>query len=391
MNIIFLTDYYYPVIKSGSVIMGDLANEMINQGHSITVLTFDSNQEDKITIDNKDNLKIIRIKTQLRKMGMVGRLISEMSYSLKLIKAFEGMDDSLISYDGVICFSPSIFYGDAINFIRKRYNTKAYLICRDIFPKWAIDSGVLKKGPLYWYFKYIEKKLYNSIDFIGIESKFDLDYFLKYLEKEKIEVLDNWGTKHELIHDLPSSDVFDNDKVNILYGGNMAEAQDLYSLLDLIDDSILESVGRITLLGSGHQLESIKKLLAKKNYRNVVILPEVDNKTYLSILSKADVGLVSLNKGLKSNNFPLKMMGYLQQGKPILASVNKNNEIIELINQQNIGLVSIAGDAKSLNKNLSLILNNDELRKAQGINGLKLFNQRFTVDKAVEKIIQKIS
>jgi glycosyltransferase involved in cell wall biosynthesis len=390
MNIILLTDYFHPIVKSGSVIMGDLAAELVNQGHSITVITFDDNQEKQLTIEHKGSMKIVRIQSRLRKMGMIGRLISEMSYSSKLIKTIKQIDDGSSSYDGVICFSPSIFYGDAINFIRKKYTAKAYLICRDIFPKWAVDSGVLKKGPLYWYFKYVERKLYGSIDNIGIESKFDINYFLKYLDKENIQVLDNWGTKHELIQNLPNSDTFDRDVVNILYGGNMAEAQDLYSLIDLIDDSILESVGKITLIGSGHQLESINKLVSKKGLKNIVILPEVDNKTYLSILSQADIGLVSLNKGLKSNNFPLKMMGYLQQGKPILASVNKNNEIIELINKYNLGLVSIAGDSKSLNKNISLMINDHKLRKTQGKNGLKIFNQRFTVDKAVEKVIQKI-
>ena len=40
------------------------------------------------------------------------------------------------------------------------------------------------------------------------------------------------------------------------------------------------------------------------------MLEEVDQKSYLSILKDADIGLVSLNKKLKSNNF--KLIGHIK-------------------------------------------------------------------------------
>ena len=83
------------------------------------------------------------------------------------------------------------------------------------------------------------------------------------------------------------------------------------------------------------------------------------------------------------------MMGYIQQSKPILASVNKGNEIINIIKENDIGQVSLSGDKKGLNENfLSMIKDKDRLRK-QGENALKLFQRRFTVKIAIEKIIKK--
>ena len=82
-------------------------------------------------------------------------------------------------------------------------------------------------------------------------------------------------------------------------------------------------------------------------------------------------------------------MGYIQQSKPILASVNKGNEIINIIKENDIGKVSLSGDKKSLNENfLSMIEDKDRLRK-QGENALKLFQTRFTVNIAIEKILKK--
>jgi hypothetical protein len=72
--------------------------------------------------------------------------------------------------------------------------------------------------------------------------------------------------------------------------------------------------------------------------------------------------------------------------KPILASVNKNNEIIQMIVNNDIGLVSLASDKKSFNKNLDIMITNEAMRKEQGENAFKLFNDEFTVRVAALQI-----
>tara|TARA_Y100000746_G_scaffold226404_1_gene231496 strand:- start:85 stop:1263 length:1179 start_codon:yes stop_codon:yes gene_type:complete len=389
MKIVLFSDYYYPTIKSGSIVIKDLASELSRIGHEAIVVTFNEKQKEFLSDQYEDGIRVIRVRSKLRQYGMVGRLISEVRYSSLIIKGLKKIN--LDEVDGVISFSPSIFYYKAITWIKNKYKIKAYLIVRDIFPKWLLDAGIIKEGPLFSFFKRAEIKLYNSVDYIGIESIKDLDYFKSYLDNEtQLEVLDNWGSSINVdqIQSHESSPL-SKDLINIIYGGNMADAQDLYSLLNDLEDSVLDNKAFLTLIGSGHQLENIKSLIKKKNLKNVKLLEEVDQKTYLTILKGADIGLVSLNKKLKSNNFPLKMMGYIQQSKPILASVNKGNEIINIIKENDIGQVSLSGDKKGLNENfLSMIKDKDRLRK-QGENALKLFQRRFTVNIAIEKIIKK--
>jgi glycosyltransferase involved in cell wall biosynthesis len=140
------------------------------------------------------------------------------------------------------------------------------------------------------------------------------------------------------------------------------------------------------LMGDGSQFDKVKNTINKKNLTNIVLMPTVDRKRYLSFMSKADIGLVSLSKKMFSNNYPLKMIGYMQLAKPILASVNKNNEIVQMIVKNNIGLVSLASDEKSFNKNLDILINNEALRKEQGQNAFKLYKDRFTVEVAAKQI-----
>ena len=390
MKIVLFSDYYYPTIKSGSIVIKDLATELTRLGHEAIVITFNENQNDFLTKEKNGSITIIRLRSKLRKFGMIGRLLAELRYSSSIIKGLKIIDTDNI--DGIICFSPSIFYHKAISWLKNEYQIKAYLIVRDIFPKWLLDAGILKEGPLFWFFRKEEIKLYKSVDFIGIESIKDLDYFKNYIDaKTHLEVLDNWGSSLD-IDQIASHDSSPLPKglINIIYGGNMADAQDLYSLLDDLDDSALEGKAFLTLIGSGHQLNNIKSLINKRKFRNVRLLQEVDQKSYLSILKDADIGLVSLNKKLKSNNFPLKMMGYIQQSKPILASVNPDNEIIEIIEKNDIGKVSISGDKKKFNKNLISMIQNKERLKKQGANAFELFERRFTVKIAMKKILYKL-
>jgi len=386
MNFVLLSDYYYPIVKSGSIIVGDLAEELVNQGHNVSVISFVDNQNKKIQVNKSNNPNLITIRSPFRKFGKVGRLIAEMNYSRRIINYFEKLND--IEFDGVICYSPSIFYGKAVKFLKKKYKVNSYLIIRDIFPKWALDSGVLRPGILYKYFKFIESKLYDANDFIGIEAKSDLGYFNNYglNNSTLIEVLNNWGSTSLNIDKNIAKNFLNSNKVNIVYGGNMGDAQDIFSLIKIIDFSILDSRAQIVLIGSGNQFKRIKDLIKDRNIKNITLLPTVNRKEYLSIMSRADIGLVSLGNKMESNNYPLKMIGYMQIGKPILASVNKGNEIIDMINENNIGLVSIALENERFNRNLDIMISDSRLRKEKGINAFSLFNEKFTVKVATQKI-----
>ncbi len=115
MNFILLTDYYYPIVKSGSVIVGDLVNELSQQGHNLTIVTFSENQRKKCEITVEGKLQIIRIRslTRDRKYGRVGRLWAECRYSNKVIRNLKNLQN--IQCEAIICYSPSIFTERLLN------------------------------------------------------------------------------------------------------------------------------------------------------------------------------------------------------------------------------------------------------------------------------------
>ena len=121
MHLLLISDYYKPIIKSGAIIIEDLAMEFKNQGHEVTVVTFTDEGVIRKNSNYQDSINVIRIPAPLRKFGRLGRLLAECLYSIQ-ISLLLRRELKEKSVDGIICYSPSIFYGKAL----KKLNRMMY-------------------------------------------------------------------------------------------------------------------------------------------------------------------------------------------------------------------------------------------------------------------------
>ena len=72
---------------------------------------------------------------------------------------------------------------------------------------------------------------------------------------------------------------------------------------------------------------------------------------------------------------------------PMLISLNKGNDLKDLIEKSNSGYVSYNGDDESLKTNALQFIKNPNLINILGINSRALLEQKFTSKKAVDKIL----
>ena len=66
-----------------------------------------------------------------------------------------------------------------------KFGVKYYLITRDIFPQWLLQSGIIKNGALYKLLLFISRLSYLSASYIGLQSKTDKDIVTNYLKEQK--------------------------------------------------------------------------------------------------------------------------------------------------------------------------------------------------------------
>jgi len=391
MRILLLVDCYMPNPMSAAVMMHDLGVEFQKQGHKVIVVTPDNSLATPTQTQIEDNLTVLRIRTGRTKgVNKLVRAVNEVRLSSAIWKAAKTFFKEN-PCDLIVFYSPTIFFGKLVQKLKTLWNCKAYLILRDIFPQWAVDAGVLRKGIAYRYFKRKESIQYSVANVIGVECPANLRYFEKDGLKTKynVEVLYNWATldgKNITREDYRKKFGLE-DKVVFFYGGNIGVAQGMDNIVRLAQDLHDYPNIHFLLVGDGSEVSRLKKMINSKKINNITIHPPVSQQRYLGMLWQFDVGLISLDPGLKTYNFPGKLLGYMYSSMPILASINPGNDLKDVLESSQAGFACIGWQQRQLRVYALKLAGDADLRRRMGQNGRKLLEDKFCVTKTVSQIL----
>jgi len=254
-----------------------------------------------------------------------------------------------------------------------------------------VETGILRKGLVYYYFKYKERRNYEAADIIRVQSPANLLYFKdKGLDRKfNLEVLYNWTSLTEKHAPRTTYRVRLGlqSKVVFFYGGNIGIAQDVDNIIRLAENLRNEPKVYFLLVGGGSEVSRLKAKIALKGLTNISIHDPVDHQEYMSILSEFDVGLISLDRRLKAQHFPGKMMSYMHHTKPMLASINPGNDLKEMLEDKKAGLVCINGEDDIFADYARRLVADETLRRQLGLNGRALLESTFSVSKAASQIL----
>jgi len=351
-SIVLVADAYPPSRTSAALQLKDLALEFLRQGITPTVITSDSGVSGFSEPTELDGICVLRLKTPEHKnIGRVRRAIAELQMPFFMIRNFRKSGLNNAKWDAVIWYSPTIFLGPFIYYLKKQNGCPSYLILRDIFPAWGLDLGLIEKGPVYYFFRMFERFQYSIADCIGVQAIGNLDYFKAWpsFAHKKIEVLQNWLSPKPLSHcsvnisTLPIA----NRKI-FVYAGNMGIAQGMLDLL-LLAEALLARIDiGFLFIGRGSDTEFLKQDAKNRGLVNTVFCDEIDAKEIPGLYAQCDVGLIALDVRHKTHNIPGKFLSYLQAGLPIMAIVNSGNDLQLIIEKYQVGRVTTVRSQKNL-------------------------------------------
>lgn len=237
MQFVLIADAFPPLRNSAAVQLRDFAREVVRQGHHLTVMLPAAGQTEPWKIEDFDGVTVLRLRApKTRDLGYVRRTLGELSMPFAMIQNLSKSPLSFKCWDGVIWYSPSIFHGHFVRSLKNASNCKGYLIIRDIFPEWAADMELMRRGLAYRFFRLIANYQYKFADVIGIQSEGNSHYFDHWQtgKGRKLEVLPNWldkpaSSKSSLsINDTPLA-----GRRVLVYAGNMGVAQGLDIFIEL--------------------------------------------------------------------------------------------------------------------------------------------------------------
>ena len=393
MNICLIIDDYLPdSIKVGAKMMHELAVEFVSRGYTVTVITPAPSLLTRSEISVLDGVTVCRFKSgEIKNVSKVKRAINETLLSYYAWQAFKSYFKAH-PQDLIVYYSPSIFWGSLVKRLKKLWNAKTYLIVRDFFPQWVIDNGMLSAtSPITRYFRFFEALSYKAADVIGIQSPKNLAWFAETASvKKPLDLLYNWAANEPVIGGFYShrKSLGLENKVVYFYGGNIGHAQDMLNIVRLAIAMRDQVTAHFVLVGAGDEVELVRSAIAEHNLSNMSLLPPVNQDVFKHMLAEFDIGLFSLHHGHTTHNFPGKLLGYMVQEKPILGSVNPDNDLQDLIEQANAGFVTVNGDDEALLANALRLLDDEVLRLSMGANGKQLLKDVFSVQAAATGILR---
>lgn len=268
---------------------------------------------------------------------------------------------------------------------------------QDIFPDSLAGTDLAKKGGLLWKIgRVIENFTYRNADkIIVISEDFKKNIMAKGVLEDKIVVVYNWVDQNAVV-DIPRSEnklfaMYDLDpsKFYVTYNGNIGLTQNMDMLLEVAKSLEANEDIHFVLVGNGAYLEQVKQIVADRNISNVHLLPFQPYEDISHVFSLGDVSLVISKPGVGENSVPSKTWSIMSASRPVLANFDEN-ELKTIIEKNNCGIFTKAGDKVAFSDAILKLYNNRDLCKEYGRNGRQFVMDNLTREAGTKKYVDVI-
>lgn len=375
--------------------MRDLASEFRAQGYNPIVLAPLEGLKTAWLYEEHDGVGVMRLRAPgIKHDNYVRRTLAELALPFAMIWGLWRSPLREVQWDGVVCWAPSIFLGPLVWWIKRRSQCQAYLILRDMFPEWALDLGLLRKGPVYYFFKLVAHLQYATADCIGVQTPSNLEYFLSWSERKTrhLEVLQNWFARTP---DVGSSISIEDSSLSgrsvLVYIGNMGVAQSAHIFVDLAYHLRDRQDLGFLFVGRGGDVPSLISRAREYELDNVIFHGEIDSSEIRGLLTQCTVGLVALSPKHKTHNIPGKFLSYLSAGIPILARVNPGTDLVTIIEGEEVGIAYTGSSLEALGAITEKLIDDVDGRDEMSRNGQALASRMFSPATACKQILTALS
>lgn len=358
LRFLVVSQYFWPETFR----VNDLVSELVARGHEVTVLTGEPNYpEGKVFAEfssdperfaNYAGAQILRVPLAPRGKGSVRLVVNYLCFVVSGLCLgpwkLRGRQ-----FDVIFVFQTSPITA-AIPALLLRWLKRAPVLMwvLDLWPETLAAVGVIKSPRLLGWAGRMVAFIYRRCDRILVQSR----AFFPNVERfggnpRAIRYFPGWAEPifEGRLEDVePAAETAGyRDSFNIMFAGNIGDAQDFPAILDAASRVGRRDV-RWLIVGDGRAAEMVTSEIARRGLTDrVVLLGRHPIDRMPSFFRAADALLVTLKADpLFALTIPGKVQSYLAVGVPILAMID--GEGARVIQEAQAGLVCSAGDATAL-------------------------------------------
>ncbi|MDQ3645699.1 MAG: glycosyltransferase family 4 protein [Actinomycetota bacterium] len=271
--------------------------------------------------------------------------------------------------DGVLAVSPPLTLGLAGAAVARARRAPFVFNVQDVYPDVAIELGVLTDPRVIRVARKLERSCYDLADAITVLSE-DLkeNVDAKLGAPGKTTVIPNFVDTGWIVPGAKENpyrrELGLSGKVIVMYAGNIGLSQPLEPVLQAAAALAHEPDIAFVINGQGAARPEIERKARGLDNVHFVDLQPVERLP--EVLAAADIHLVPLKRGLARSSVPSKTYSILAAGRPLIASVDRDSEVAQLVERTSAGLAVAPEDPEALTKAISRLVAAPEEAEAMG-------------------------
>jgi colanic acid biosynthesis glycosyl transferase WcaI len=384
MNILLITPHYPPEIRSVSILMSQLADDLAARGHAVTVLApYPPSHMDQASYaaappSGHAGVRVVRVPVlPFVKVPRAVRAVTHFTLAGSMI--WHGLRAG--RHDAVVVYSPPLPLALAAETLAKRWRAPLVVNVQDVYPQALIDLGLARNPVVLAVLRRLERRAYRAASALTVHSEGNRRLLLsRGVEAAKITVVPNWIDTDLAPSPEPNPyrvDLTLGSRVVVLFAGVMGYAQDMAVIVEAAALLRHEADVVFLLAGDGVRRRDAEALVNARGLANVRFLPFQPIDRYPALVAAADCCLVTLQAAVKTPVVPSKIAGILAQARPVVAAL-PDGDARQLVEGSGGGICVAPGDAPALAAAIRDLAADPGRRRALGESGRRYVEAHFS-------------
>ena len=346
LKILILGLNFHPELTGIGKYTGELASYLAGRGHTIRVITTPPYYPHwrvqpgysgwKYLQESWQGVSVLRCPLWVPgKPSGVKRLLYLLSFAFSSVPAL--FAQCFWSPNLILCIAPSLFNAPFALFAARLSGAQVWLHIQDFELDAAANLGMLPANRLLTNLAgRVERWLFSRFDQIStISNRMLARLIQKGITPEKAFLFPNW-VDTELIfplaahHNLLKKELhIPDDKIIVLYAGNMGHKQGLEIVLETARHLQTQANIHFVLCGDGAVRPSLEG--DAQGLLNVQFLPLQPLEKLNQLLNIADIHILPQRADAADLVMPSKLSGMLASGKAVIVTANPGTEVAEIV------------------------------------------------------------
>lgn len=398
MRVLLLAQYFKPETVGAAIWIHQLAVDLVNRGHEVTIITgfpnipygivFNEYRRRLLQREWIDGVEVVR--TYLYTSPNRNFMAKLLNFATFSVTAGVG---------GVIARRPDVVYailpplplGITASILGLIRRVPVIVNIQDIWPDAPAAAGLLRNSSAVRVFEGMESVVYQFASRITVISEsFRKRLCEKGVPWQKIVVIPNWADPTQIRPGTRNNSLrrelgVGPDEMLVIYSGALSHNSCLDTMIDAAHIA-RDAPFKLVIVGEGVKSPALLRQASGYGLKNVRFLPWQPLDRYADVLAAADMSVVALHKAFTFSSVPSKTFKIMASGRPILALADEHSEICSLVRAGHCGFCVPPDDPLKAADALRYAIDHRSELDQLGANGRRYLEQHFSREMVISQL-----